>query len=64
MKQWPSAFTINDEIYQIKDFSRTTTRVLDGQEVIGLILDRVAQVVGLRGHDAARCHCQPPPRAR
>jgi len=28
MKQWPSAFTINDEIYQIKDFSRTTTRVL------------------------------------
>jgi uncharacterized protein len=28
MKQWPSAFTIDDEIYQIKDFSRTTTRVL------------------------------------
>jgi type 1 glutamine amidotransferase len=28
MKPWPSAFTINDEIYQIKDFSRTTTRVL------------------------------------
>ena len=28
MKQWPSAFTIEDEIYQIKDFSRTTTRVL------------------------------------
>src|SRR5258708_3783677 len=28
MKQWPSAFTIDDEVYQIKDFSRTTTRVL------------------------------------
>jgi len=28
MKQWPSAFAIHDEIYQIKDFSRTTTRVL------------------------------------
>ena len=28
MKQWPSAFTMNDEIYQIKNFSRTTTRVL------------------------------------
>jgi type 1 glutamine amidotransferase len=28
MQQWPSAFTITDEIYQIKDFSRTTTRVL------------------------------------
>jgi uncharacterized protein len=28
MQQWPSAFTIDDEIYQIKDFSRTTTRVL------------------------------------
>jgi hypothetical protein len=28
MKQWPSAFTIADEIYQIKDFSRTTARVL------------------------------------
>ena len=28
MKPWPSAFTIEDEIYQIKDFSRATTRVL------------------------------------
>jgi uncharacterized protein len=28
MKQWPSAFTIEDEIYQIRDFSRATTRVL------------------------------------
>src|ERR1700737_3180569 len=28
MRHWPSAFTIDDEIYQIKDFSRTTTRVL------------------------------------
>src|SRR6266568_29649 len=28
MKQWPPAFTIKDEIYQIKNFSRTTTRVL------------------------------------
>ncbi|AMY09194.1 Cytochrome c551/c552 [Luteitalea pratensis] len=28
VKQWPSAFTISDEIYQIKNFSRTTTRVL------------------------------------
>jgi type 1 glutamine amidotransferase len=28
MSQWPSAFTIEDEIYQIKDFSRATTRVL------------------------------------
>jgi len=28
MKPWRSTFTINDEIYQIKDFSRTTTRVL------------------------------------
>ena len=27
-KRKPSAFTINDKIYQIKDFSRTTTRVL------------------------------------
>ena len=28
MKPWPSAFTIEDEIYQIKDFSRANTRVL------------------------------------
>lgn len=28
MKGWPSAFAIEDEIYQIKDFSRATTRVL------------------------------------
>ena len=28
MMRWPSAFTIDDEIYQIKDFSRATTRVL------------------------------------
>jgi type 1 glutamine amidotransferase len=26
MKQWPSAFTIKDEIYQIKDFSRERRR--------------------------------------
>ncbi len=28
MSQWPSAFTIKDEIYQIKDFSRDKCRVL------------------------------------
>ena len=28
MKQWPTAFTWTDEIYQIKDFSRENTRVL------------------------------------
>jgi len=28
MKQWPSAFTIKDEIYQIKNFSRDNVRVL------------------------------------
>jgi type 1 glutamine amidotransferase len=28
MQQWPPAFTIEDEIYQIKDFSRASTRVL------------------------------------
>ena len=28
MKQWPAAFTLTDEIYQVKDFSRTNTRVL------------------------------------
>jgi uncharacterized protein len=28
MKQWPSAFTLTDEIYQIKNFSRENTRVL------------------------------------
>ena len=28
MGQWPSAFAIDDEIYQLKDFSRATTRVL------------------------------------
>ncbi len=28
MEQWPSAFTIRDEIYQIKDFSRDKCRVL------------------------------------
>jgi uncharacterized protein len=28
MAQWPSAFTIQDEIYQIKDFSREKCRVL------------------------------------
>jgi type 1 glutamine amidotransferase len=28
MKQWPAAFTMSDEIYQMKNFSRETTRVL------------------------------------
>jgi type 1 glutamine amidotransferase len=28
MGQWPPAFAIDDEIYQLKDFSRATTRVL------------------------------------
>jgi type 1 glutamine amidotransferase len=28
MKQWPKAFTLNDEIYQVKNFSRDNTRVL------------------------------------
>ena len=28
MKQWPAAFTLNDEIYQMKNFSRDNTRVL------------------------------------
>ena len=28
MKQWPRAFTLNDEIYQMKMFSRENTRVL------------------------------------
>ena len=28
MGQWPHAFTLNDEIYQIKDFSRANGRVL------------------------------------
>jgi uncharacterized protein len=28
MQQWPRAFTLTDEIYQMKNFSRETTRVL------------------------------------
>jgi type 1 glutamine amidotransferase len=28
MQQWPAAFTLNDEIYQMKNFSRDNTRVL------------------------------------
>ena len=28
MKQWPASFTLKDEIYQIKQFSRENTRVL------------------------------------
>ena len=28
MKQWPKAFTLSDEIYQVKNFSRENTRVL------------------------------------
>jgi len=28
MQQWPKAFTLTDEIYQMKNFSRETTRVL------------------------------------
>ena len=28
MKQWPRAFTLKDEIYQVKNFSRENTRVL------------------------------------
>jgi type 1 glutamine amidotransferase len=28
MSQWPTAFILNDEIYQVKDFSRDNTRVL------------------------------------
>jgi type 1 glutamine amidotransferase len=28
MQQWPPAFTLNDEIYQMKNFSRANTRVL------------------------------------
>jgi type 1 glutamine amidotransferase len=28
MQQWPKAFTLNDEIYQMKNFSRDNTRVL------------------------------------
>src|ERR1700719_137812 len=28
MKQWAKAFTLNDEIYQVKNFSRENTRVL------------------------------------
>jgi uncharacterized protein len=28
MKQWPAAFTLTDEIYQVKNFSRENTRVL------------------------------------
>ena len=28
MKQWPKAFMLNDEIYQMKNFSRDKTRVL------------------------------------
>jgi type 1 glutamine amidotransferase len=28
MQQWPKAFTLTDEIYQMKNFSRQTTRVL------------------------------------
>jgi type 1 glutamine amidotransferase len=28
IKQWPKAFTLNDEIYQVKNFSRENTRVL------------------------------------
>ncbi len=28
MKQWPAGFTLNDEIYQMKNFSRENTRVL------------------------------------
>jgi type 1 glutamine amidotransferase len=28
MQQWPGAFTLNDEIYQMKNFSRDHTRVL------------------------------------
>ena len=53
MKQWPSAFTINDEIYQIKDFSRTTTRVLmrlDPVEAGPQQPARASQGRRLRGH--------------
>ncbi len=28
MKQWPRSFTLKDEIYQVKNFSRENTRVL------------------------------------
>ena len=28
MQQWPKSFVLKDEIYQIKDFSRNTVRVL------------------------------------
>jgi type 1 glutamine amidotransferase len=28
MKQWPASFTLKDEIYQVKNFSRENTRVL------------------------------------
>ena len=36
MKQWPSAFVLKDEIYQIRNFSRDKVRVLmrlDGRKV-------------------------------
>jgi len=39
MKTWPSAFTITDEIYQIKDFSRSSTRVLLRLDASKLALD-------------------------
>jgi hypothetical protein len=28
MKQWPTSFTLRDEIYQMKNYSRDNTRVL------------------------------------
>ena len=39
MQTWPSAFTITDEIYQIKDFSRSSTRVLLRLDAAKLNLD-------------------------
>ena len=39
MKAWPSAFTLTDEIYQIKDFSRSSTRVLLRLDASKLNLD-------------------------
>ena len=39
MEQWPSTFTIRDEIYQLEDFSRATTRVLMRLDASKLDLD-------------------------
>ena len=39
MRQWPVAFNLTDEIYQVKDFSRSNTRVLMRLDASKLKLD-------------------------